>query len=513
MKQKYFLYVRKSSEAEEKQAMSIEAQVHELTELANRENLFIAETFIESKSAKVPGRKEFARMIEKIHASKEPVSILAWHPDRLARNSIDGGQIIYLIDIKKICGLKFSTFWFEPTPQGLFMLQVAFGQSKYYSDNLSENVKRGIRQKLRRGEWIVSAPMGYVNNPKTSNIEPDPVKSKIVQKIFKEFAEGKHSLKSARERLSFFGILSRTNKQLGNSSMHGMLTNPIYTGVIKCKDEFFEGKFEALISQSTFEAVQQRLKMSSRPRKSKHKHDFALTGLFTCGECGCAITAQFAKGNGGIYRYYRCTKRKCKCSQGYLREDLMQNEVRNVLQQVAIPEEWANKMLAQVEIWEKEEQKNLISFAQNVELKIKDTEEKLDKLVNAFLEETIDKGTYLKKKEELIKLKMELHQKKSDFGQKNKFWFEPLKNWIESSLLAGQLANSKDFSFEKSLLEKIGTNRILKDKKLRFDFAPPFSFVSKYKGMGGERQNKNKKGDEVENTESPLMWRITESNR
>ncbi|MHB8261585.1 MAG: recombinase family protein, partial [Bacteroidia bacterium] len=155
---KFFLYARKSSEAEEKQAMSIEAQLHELTELANRENLTIIETFIESKSAKTPGRKEFARMIEKIHASEEPIGILAWHPDRLARNSIDGGQIIYLIDIKKIAALRFSTFWFEPTPQGLFMLQVAFGQSKYYSDNLSENVKRGIRQKLRRGEWIVKGP-------------------------------------------------------------------------------------------------------------------------------------------------------------------------------------------------------------------------------------------------------------------------------------------------------------------------------------------------------------------
>ena len=72
--------------------------------------------------------------------------------DRLARNSIDGGRVIYLVDIGKITSLKFPTFWFEPTPQGLFMLQVAFGQSKYYSDNLSENVKRGIRQKLRRGE-------------------------------------------------------------------------------------------------------------------------------------------------------------------------------------------------------------------------------------------------------------------------------------------------------------------------------------------------------------------------
>src|ERR1039458_5001439 len=162
MATKFFLYARKSSEAEEKQAMSIEAQLHELTELANRENLTIVETFIESKSAKTPGSKEFARMIEKIHASKEAVGILAWHPDRLARNSIDGGQIIYLVDTAKIAALRFPTFWFEPTPQGLFMLQVAFGQSKYYSDNLSENIKRGIRQKLRRGEWPTKGPLGYI---------------------------------------------------------------------------------------------------------------------------------------------------------------------------------------------------------------------------------------------------------------------------------------------------------------------------------------------------------------
>ena len=155
---KYFLYVRKSSESEEKQVMSIEAQIVELEEDAKREGIKITERFVESKSAKTPGRIEFNKMIEKIHASKEPVGILAWHPDRLARNSVDGGQIVYLIDIQKIAALRFPTFWFEPTPQGLFMLQVAFGQSKYYSDNLSENVKRGIRQKIRRGEGSGKAP-------------------------------------------------------------------------------------------------------------------------------------------------------------------------------------------------------------------------------------------------------------------------------------------------------------------------------------------------------------------
>ena len=111
---KYFLYARKSSEAEEKQVMSIEAQLVELSQFAQRENIQIVEKFIESKGAKQLGRTEFNRMIEKIYASPEPTGIIFWHPDRLAGNSMDGGQIIYLIDIKKITSLKFPTFWFEP---------------------------------------------------------------------------------------------------------------------------------------------------------------------------------------------------------------------------------------------------------------------------------------------------------------------------------------------------------------------------------------------------------------
>src|SRR3989344_4440805 len=206
MKTKFFLYARKSTEDEERQVMSIEAQLAELVEFAKRENILISETFIESKSAKKPGREVFNVMMAEVQQSKEPIGLIAWHPDRLARNSIDGGQIIYSIDIEKIVSLRFPTFWFEPTPQGLFMLQVAFGQSKYYSDNLSENVKRGVRQKLRRGEWPTKAPFGYVNNPKTRNIELDPFKARIVAKAFQEFAIHNHTLQSMSERLSFWGV-------------------------------------------------------------------------------------------------------------------------------------------------------------------------------------------------------------------------------------------------------------------------------------------------------------------
>jgi DNA invertase Pin-like site-specific DNA recombinase len=480
---KFFLYARKSSEPDDRQTMSIEAQLYELTELANREKLTIAETFIESKSAKTPGRKVFAKMIEKIHASKEAIGILAWHPDRLARNSIDGGQIIYLIDTLKISALRFPTFWFEPTPQGLFMLQVAFGQSKYYSDNLSENIKRGIRQKLRRGEYGQIAPIGYINNGTTKNIEPDPVKSKIIQRIYKEFAEGKHSIESARHRLSFFGILGKSGKPICHSVMHFVLTNPLYTGVIVSKGESYEGKFQPLVNRATFEAVQAKLKEASKSKKLKRQHHFAASGLLKCGECGCSISAQFAKGNGGTYRYYRCTKKRGKCSQSYLREDLMQTQLTEVLQMISLPDGWAHKMLAQVDVWQMEEQKGIIAFAQTVEVKLKETEQRLDKLINAFLDETIEKSVYLQKKDELIKLKMELIQKKSDFGQKGKLWVEPLRHWLDTLQNAEKIISTPDFSKIKPFLEMIGTNRYLKDKKVGIDLVAPYSFIPTNKGL------------------------------
>ncbi len=162
---KFFLYARKSTDEEERQILSIESQVTELREFARKERLVIAQEFTESMSAKVPGRPVFNRVLE-LAEREVPLGLLAWHPDRLARNSVDGGRIVYLLDTGKLSSLRFPTFWFENTPQGKFMLTIAFGQSKYYVDNLIENVWRGIRQKLRRGEFPGKPPVGYMNEPR-----------------------------------------------------------------------------------------------------------------------------------------------------------------------------------------------------------------------------------------------------------------------------------------------------------------------------------------------------------
>jgi len=483
MKTKYFVYARKSTEDEERQVMSIEAQLEEINEFARREGVRIAQIFIESKSAKKPGRPVFNQMVGKIYESKEPVGILAWHPDRLARNSVDGGQIIYLIDIRKIVSLKFPTFWFEPTPQGLFMLQVAFGQSKYYSDNLSENVKRGIRQKIRRGEWATLAPLGYVNNPKTRNIEPDNVKARILQRGFEEFADGKHSLETLRHRLYFLGLASKAGRPLAKGVVQGILTNPVYIGLIPHKGELHEGKFQPIVRKELWDRVQMELKRRSRPRKKKEGHNFPFTGLFRCGECGCMITAQYAK--KGKYIYYRCSKKNGKCSQSYINSTDMVKQLKSNLERVALPADWAVILLAEIDRMEKEDVREQRSFCQNIENQIKALDEKLDKLVNSFLDGLIEKNIYIKKKDELLKMKVDLQERLKYFGKKGDAWVELTREWVELARQAGKLALSNDFFEIKQIVKKIGSNRSVLDKKVLMDVVPPFDLPAEAKAQAG----------------------------
>ena len=485
--------------------MSIEAQLAELAEFAKRENFEIIEKFIESKSAKKPGREIFNEMIDKINESREPVGIISWHPDRLARNSVDGGQIIYLIDTQKVASLRFPTFWFEPTPQGLFMLQVAFGQSKYYSDNLSENVRRGIRQKLRRGEWPSKAPLGYVNNPKTRNIEPHPVKAKIIERAFEEFSEGKYTLESLGRRLAEFGLESKNLTPLAKATIQRMLTNVAYLGLIKHGSEIYEGNYQPILSRQLFEAVQKKLKERARPRHSKKRHDFPFVGLLHCGECGGMITAQFAKGNGGIYRYYRCTKKFGSCSQPYIGESQLGGQLQSLLQTVALRDEWAEKMLEKVAEWEKEKFQSSRTFVKNLEIELGTTQQKLDKLISAYLDGDIEKEIYLEKKEGLMKRKMSLLKQKEDFGQKRKNWVEPLREWIKLSSEAEIRAKCQNYHELKKAVKKMETNSLFLNRKVQMDFSEPWGFVASRKTGRGDAEGRIPEATSPENL-TCLEW-------
>ncbi len=482
-KSKCVLYARKSTEEDDKQVMSIDAQLFELKEYAHREGIEIVKVFTEAKSAKTPGRDEFAKMMAYIEASSEPLGILSWHPDRLARNSVDGGKIIYMVDINRIASLRFPQFWFEPTPQGKFMLQVAFGQSKYFSDNLVENVKRGIRQKLRKGEWLTLAPLGYVNNLKTRNIEPDPVKSRVIQLAFEQYATGTHTLISLAQFLAEHGVVQRRGTPLAKVSVVKMLSNRAYIGFIKHRGEWHNGNFEPILSPTLFEAVQKVLTSRKKPRKSKVALPFAFTGFATCGECGCAITAQYATNRWGTrYTYYRCTKKGGVCAQPYIREETLATQLQALLQSVSLPLSEIAAMEKQITTWEQEAISEKGSVAQILKTKLAETKEKLDKLVSLYLDGDIERATYLERKDILLRQKAKFEESFKDVGQQRKNWLEPLRNFVSSLQQAAALEKTSNHNEWKKFFQSIGSNPTISGKTVSIHWGDLWDFALAAKG-------------------------------
>jgi DNA invertase Pin-like site-specific DNA recombinase len=149
---KVFLYARKSDDEHDTPILSVEEQIMELHSFANREQIEIVDTFIEFKPAVEPGRPIFNTMLSQIEDT-DISGILAWHPGILARNNIDGGRIIYLIDTCKLTTLKFPTFWFESTPQGKFMLNRAFEESRFYINELSKEMNNEFQERIQEEGW------------------------------------------------------------------------------------------------------------------------------------------------------------------------------------------------------------------------------------------------------------------------------------------------------------------------------------------------------------------------
>jgi DNA invertase Pin-like site-specific DNA recombinase len=461
---KFFLYARKSTDEPERQILSIEAQLFELRQFAKKENINIVSEFVESKTAKIPGREIFNDMVAQIEQGQAE-GILAWHPDRLARNSVDGGRIIYLVDTGKISALKFPTFWFDPTPQGKFMLSIAFGQSKYYVDNLSENVKRGLRQKLRNGNWPAWAPLGYKNDKVSKKILIDKEKSLFIKKTFETYATGNYTLKEIRKIINNIGLVGKRNKLLSISNYQYLLTNPFYYGIMQYSGEQYEGKHEPIISKKLFEKVQEVMKQKSKPKTPELK-PYVYRGVFHCGECGCFITTETKKG----HNYLRCTKRKNDCSQKYLREEIMTEQIKKEIQKVSLSSDWAEKMIFHLENEKSQKAQSENSFAQELKDELKDCEQKLEILLDMILEKSISQDEYAVKKQKILNRKIEISEKLGIFEQKSNNRFEQVISFIKEANQAQNIAFEENPELIRDFLKKIGSNFLLTDRMLSLDF-------------------------------------------
>ena len=470
---RYIIYARKSTESEERQVLSIESQISELREFAAKEKLEIVASLCEAQTAKEPGRMKFAEMLSFLESGKAD-GILSWNPDRLARNSIDGGQIIYLLDTGKIKDLKFPTHWFENTPQGKFMLNIAFGQSKYYVDNLSENIKRGHRAKLRKGIWPSFAPLGYTNNHKTRDVDLDVEKAPLVRKGFELYATGKYTLKQIAKALKDLGLRSYKGNVLAVSCVQRILKSTFYYGIFVFNGETYQGSHEPLISKKLFDICQEVMKDRGHIMTRKSKNYFPFRGLLTCGECKCAITAETQKG----HNYYRCTKKKTICSQKYVREELLTEQVKSFLQKVSLSSRDTEKVLRELGKDEQKAKASSRAVLQNLKNEIADIGVKLDKLLSAYLDEIVSTEEYAAQKQKLLLRKVEHTEEISEIENGSVSWLEPARAFVKSLNHATELVRSGDKSEMTTFLKQIGSNHILIDKSFSFSPKKPFQILA-----------------------------------
>ncbi len=346
---KYVLYARKSTESEERQVLSIDSQVKEMLDLAERDSLEVVEIRRESHSAKESGQRPvYKEILEDVRRGRFN-GILTWAPDRLSRNAGDLGSIVDLMDQQLLMEIRTYGQQFKNSPNEKFLLMILCSQAKLENDNKSINVKRGLKTRVEMGLWPAPAPTGYVKEKRMDRrcetlIDPEraPVIKKMFEKVAYEHWSGRKIYNWLKFDLNFRVITSKKHLALGN--VYLLLQNPFYYGVFeypKKSGNWYTGKHEPIITKELFDLVQAQ--MRSQVLRVENK-EFAFTKMMTCGLCGSGISAdekfkRHKNGNVHRYVYYGCTKARgadCKC--GYTEEKELLKQFDDLIENIDINE-------------------------------------------------------------------------------------------------------------------------------------------------------------------------------
>jgi len=205
--------------------------------------------------------------------------------------------------------------------------------------------------------------------------------------------------------------------------------------------------------------------MKTKAHKMKRgQKEYIFRSLLKCGECGCSITSETHKG----YNYYRCTKKKNHCSQKYIREEFLAEQISNIIQKVSLPSAWTKKMIAKLDKEKEENVQAEMTFAQNLKSQITEYEKTLDKLLDLQLSGTISTEEYAAKKQKILNQKIEISEKLKAFEKKGYSWLEPAKNFILESNKAKNAAFGDDLGEKAQFLKKVGSNLVLADQNIKY---------------------------------------------
>lgn len=532
----YFIYCRKSSEAEDRQVLSIESQTRELEQLAAKLNLPVIEILNESKSAKEPGRPVFNQMMQRLYRG-EAAGIICWKLDRLARNPVDGGSVIWAI---KQHAIKVMTpaQSYAREEDNIILMYIEFGMAQKYVDDLSKNVKRGLKTKIENGWYPGLAPVGYLNNTikltGENNVIKDPERFALVRRMWDLMLTGLHTpaeiLNIANTQWGFRTRPSRKTggKALARSVIYRMFINPFYYGWFEYPQgsgQFTHGKHEPMITMAEYDRVQFLLGKRGNPRPQL-RLGFAFTGLIRCGDCGRKVTAEekhqiicgqcrfkFAHRKHNScprcktpiekmvnpltlhYSYYHCSKsRKPRCQQKCVSEEDLEKQIDQYLARIQISErfrDWAIQYLHELHDTETACRIDILQAQQKA---YQGCQRQIDNLVKLKTSPGNSDGSLLSDEEygrqriALLREEASLKELLRDVGQGVEPWLALSEQTFQFACTARKRFAQGDAKTKKEILASVGSNLILKDKKLCIEATKPFFILEKaLSGNGGEK--------------------------
>jgi DNA invertase Pin-like site-specific DNA recombinase len=333
------LYTRVSSKDQERGGFSIPAQRQLLRRYAKDRRLDVVAEFSDVETAGRAGRAKFGDMVRHLRTQPNCKVILVEKTDRLYRNLKDWVTLdelgVEVHMVKEGVVLSDQSFSSEKFVHGIKVLV-----AKNYLDNLSEEVRKGLNEKVRQGHWPARAPVGYQNVVGSEGkkvIVPDPDQAPLVTKLFEWCANDGHTLTELTKMAREAGLVSaRTSEPLHRSRIHAILRNPIYMGEFDWKGARYRGAHKPLVSREVWERAQEVLSGRAPRRRARQRHRFTFSGLVHCGICAevgkrFLLVAELHKGR---YVYYRCEECKRRGRASYIREEKISDAFASALSQM-----------------------------------------------------------------------------------------------------------------------------------------------------------------------------------
>jgi len=519
---KYFIYCRKSTESEDRQILSLPAQQRALDECAEKEKLQIVDRFVESASAYKVGRPEFNKMVERLQ-NGEADGILVWQYNRLARNSLDGGMIVYMLDSGVLKGIRTPTGYTDGSGNSKFMLQLEFAMSKKSSDDNSESVKRGNTEKILRG-WSTKRHAGYlfVEDPNNGEkiIDNDPLRYDLVKNAFQlvlQYKSPPRVLEILNNEWGFRTVKTRRSggRPMSMNNLYKILHNEFYAGWNTTKEgQRVKGQHNPMITDKEYAKIQSILDLKGSTRQRTLFLPYK--GIMRCGECGGAICLEekyqiicseckykFAS-RGKVacphcklniekmntpkrlhYVYAGCKKKKGNCSQKTIRKESLESQVKNYLMSIELSPKVNDWVLKQLKTYI--EGKVVVNNQALVSLQkvVLDAQKELDALLIQFTNSEnrdrtiISTDEYMKRKNTLEQEKKVGEEKLADLSQGVKTFMTDVEEKFEFAVDAAGEFNTGDFETRTTIFRNLGSNLKLLDRKVLVNQHILYMFIKK----------------------------------